>query len=310
MMDALRRLAAHLRWADQRVLAALRRTAAPPARARELYLHVLGAEEVWLARIEGRPPLAAVWPELSLEDAGALAARTHDALDRLIAGLDAAGLAREVAYTNSAGQAFRTPVGEILLHVCLHGVNHRGQISQLLRQAGADPVPTDYIEFVRGVPAATRQPAGRLEAIWVKRVRRGPMDPVAEAELKAGQGIVGNADQGGKRQVTLLEREVWEALMREVGATADPSARRANLLVSGLRLRDTRGRVLRIGGTPVRIWGETRPCDLLEETAAGLREAMKRDWGGGAFGEVLEDGAIRVGDPVGWDDGPTTKEPA
>jgi hypothetical protein len=53
---------------------------------------------------------------------------------------------------------------------------------------------------------------GRLEAIWVKRLRRGPMDPASHARLAAGRGIAGNANQGGRRQVTLLEREVWDAM--------------------------------------------------------------------------------------------------
>ncbi len=38
--------------------------------------------------------------------------------------------------------------------------------------------------------------AGRIEAIWVKRAHRGPMDPVPSAVLVAGRGVVGNADQG------------------------------------------------------------------------------------------------------------------
>jgi hypothetical protein len=38
---------------------------------------------------------------------------------------------------------------------------------------------------------------GRLEAIWLKRTRRGPMDTVERAVLKAQQGLVGNTDQGG-----------------------------------------------------------------------------------------------------------------
>ena len=141
---------------------------------------------------------------------------------------------------------------------------------------------------------------GKLEAIWLKRMKRGPMDPVAEATLKAGRGLVGNADQGGKRQVTLIEQEVWQALMAGLEASLDPSTRRANLLLSGVRLADSRGRILQIGDCSIRIYGETKPCEQMDEAWSGLREAMKQDWAGGAFGEVLNDGQISIGAPVRW----------
>ena len=62
---------------------------------------------------------------------------------------------------------------------------------------------------------------GRLEAIWVKRAHRGPMDPVQEAELDVERGLVGSVDCSRRRQVTLLERESWERLMRDLHATVD-----------------------------------------------------------------------------------------
>lgn len=142
---------------------------------------------------------------------------------------------------------------------------------------------------------------GRLEAIWIKRMKRGPMDRAEVAHLVTGRGIRGNANQGGKRQVTIIEREVWERLMSELGAALPPSRRRANMMVTGLSLAGMRGRVLRVGGARVRIYGETKPCEQMDEALPGLQAAMRPNWGGGAFGEVLTDGDIRVGDPVSFE---------
>lgn len=127
------------------------------------------------------------------------------------------------------------------------------------------------------------------------------MDRVERAALFAGRGIEGNANQGGRRQVTILEKEVWDRRLAELGASLDASARRANLLVSGVALENARGRTLVIGAVRVRINGETKPCNLMDEIQPGLRAALYRGWGGGAFGEVLEDGEIFVGDRVAFE---------
>ena len=142
---------------------------------------------------------------------------------------------------------------------------------------------------------------GRLIAIFVKRAHGGKMDAQLTAMLEVGHGLVGNANRGGRRQVTIVSQERWHELMRQVGASLGPEARRANIVVAGIDLANSRGRTLRIGGCRLAIGGETRPCEQMEEAASGLQAAMTTRWGGGAFAQVLTGGPIAVGDPVAWE---------
>src|SRR5258706_787585 len=126
------------------------------------------------------------------------------------------------------------------------------------------------------------------------------MDSTATAALDHN-GLVGNANRGGFRAITLFSSERWNQPTDEVGAALAPEARRANLLLSGIDLENSRGKTLRIGPCHVRIGGETRPCELMDEAAPGLQVAMRSRWGGGAYATVITGGQIAVGDVVAWD---------
>ena len=152
----LRKLIDHLRWADARILEALRTASEPSAAALELYRHILGAEHVWLARLHGEPAQYAVWPELTIEECASLA---EENFERLADYVERFGgdLQRGIVYRNSAGHSFESSIEDILLHVAMHGQYHRGQINSLLRQQKEMPAAVDYIAWVRGAAAATRQ---------------------------------------------------------------------------------------------------------------------------------------------------------
>lgn len=47
----------------------------------------------------------------------------------------------------------RTPLGEILTHVSLHGSHHRGQIARRVREIGGEPHDVDFVQFVREHPS-------------------------------------------------------------------------------------------------------------------------------------------------------------
>ena len=143
---------------------------------------------------------------------------------------------------------------------------------------------------------------GKIEQIWIKRFHRGPMDPVTHGTLVAGQGLLDSANQGGRRQVTLIARERWNLAVQSMGIHIDPILRRANVLVAGIDLENTRTRILQVGGCRLLIRGETRPCERMDEAVPGLQNALDAHWGGGVFAEILRGAEITVGDNVTWED--------
>jgi uncharacterized damage-inducible protein DinB len=156
-MTIMSRLIAHLAWADQLVLESLERATEPTPDTLELLAHVLGAEHVWMSRLLGRPVEFAVWPTLSKAECARLLERNRRELTEYVTARTEQGLDEEVTYVNSAGRQFTSRADDMLLQICTHGAYHRGQIARALRIAGQEPNPTDFIAFIRGAPAATRQ---------------------------------------------------------------------------------------------------------------------------------------------------------
>ncbi|MEO5798694.1 MAG: DinB family protein [Gemmatimonadales bacterium] len=143
----LPRLIDHLIWADDRVADSLATLSVPDPALLKIYSHVLGAEAIWIARITGIPSEIAVFPEFDLPTCREVAARNHVSLKAIP--LTEAGRARTLTYTNQRGETYTNSVDEILHHVCMHGMHHRGQVIRGVRQGGGTPIGTDFITFVR-----------------------------------------------------------------------------------------------------------------------------------------------------------------
>lgn len=156
MITALHQLWAHSVWADRKIWQVLQDANVPAPALRE-FAHILGAQEVWLSRLEGRPSAEAVWPDPNRASMGARLNENIKGMNRFIAGLDDSALATMVHYTNTAGEPFVTPMQEILFHMMLHSQYHRGKVNQELAVAGLPVAPVDFIAYVRGAPAATQR---------------------------------------------------------------------------------------------------------------------------------------------------------
>lgn len=135
-------------WANGQTLASLRE-GTPPAKAVRWMAHIVGAGEVWLARLLGETPPLPVWPDLDLDGCAAGVARLGDRWTRYLEGLATEDLDQAVTYRNSRGENWTSTVSDILTHVTIHGAYHRAQIAAAVRESGGQPAYTDFIQAAR-----------------------------------------------------------------------------------------------------------------------------------------------------------------
>ncbi len=114
---------------------------------RDTLAHLVGAEWLWLERWRGRSPRAM----LGAEEFPALAAVeerwrvVERGVREYLAQLSEGALTRPFTYTNLKGEMWTYPLWRTLLHVVNHQTYHRGQITTLLRQLGAQPAAIDFL---------------------------------------------------------------------------------------------------------------------------------------------------------------------
>ena len=150
--------------------------------------------------------------------------------------------------------------------------------------------------------------AGRIVAIYVAPDEGKPMEERNEVQALAGTGLEGDryAQVAGKFSgqakyrklaVTLIEREAVEAAREEYGVELDESETRRNLVTEGVPVNHLVGREFTVGGVRMRGDELAEPCTYLESlTRDGVRQSLIHR--GGLRAEILDDGAIHVGDAV------------
>jgi uncharacterized damage-inducible protein DinB len=149
LLERLGRELLYNAWANREVLRWLEAAQAVPQRAAAVVAHIVGAEWLWLRRLGHSCPIVPVWPELSLAQCGEQLELLARAWKSCLEGLTAAGLEREIRYTNTKGEDRCNTTADVLSHVALHSSYHRGQIASLLRQAGEPAAYSDFIEWAR-----------------------------------------------------------------------------------------------------------------------------------------------------------------
>ena len=112
--------------------------------------HILAAEWIWLKRCQGVSPKALLDPKdfPTLESLREKWAELEQGQEQLLSEETDESLARIIAYTNSKGEQWAYPLGQIMQHVVNHSSYHRGQVIGMLRQLGAEVVMTDFLAYI------------------------------------------------------------------------------------------------------------------------------------------------------------------
>ncbi len=158
-----RRIRQQADWANQRALAMLQQLPEAAPQLWRLAGHLLITEQIYLERMRGRNPWPQdFWPELEAAALLPLARANQAGYAEFLAEQAAADFDKVVSYRNSRGAVHHTSTADLFLHVALHGSYHRGQLALAVRQAGSEPVNTDFITFAReGHEPAAGSPSGR-----------------------------------------------------------------------------------------------------------------------------------------------------
>jgi uncharacterized damage-inducible protein DinB len=147
-------------WANRRSLAAAENLKAEEFikplgssfnSVRDTLAHIYGAEWIWLERFQGRSP-AALPNVTEFQELPSLRERWLEQEQRLLTfvrGVTQSDLDSEMEYKTLKFGVFRNPLWQSMQHVVNHGTYHRGQVTTMLRQLGAEPILTDLMHFYR-----------------------------------------------------------------------------------------------------------------------------------------------------------------
>ena len=147
-------------WADRRVLEAASALSAEQftkplsssfSSVRDTLGHIYGVEWLWLERFQGRSP-SAIPDAKEFEHIEQLKTRWVEfepVLLNFVRGLTQQDLDRVMEYKTMKFGVYSNALWQSMLHLVNHGGYHRGQVTTMLRQLGAQPILTDLMHFYR-----------------------------------------------------------------------------------------------------------------------------------------------------------------
>jgi uncharacterized damage-inducible protein DinB len=158
MLETIRLLYDYTPWADTKALEAASKLSPEQwtkdlgnslKSVRDTVVHIASAQWIWFQRWKGESPKA-MWTATDYPTPASLRERwepqTRD-LMAFVAEQTEASLAAPLSYRNLKGEPATFPLGQLMLHAVNHSTYHRGQVTTLLRQLGAQPVSTDLVLY-------------------------------------------------------------------------------------------------------------------------------------------------------------------
>jgi uncharacterized damage-inducible protein DinB len=133
---------------------------------RRLLDHVQAVDEIFSHNLEAHPHGHLAPRSVELPPFDALASKARSTADWYVDYADAL-LPEEVdeaiAFSFSNGEPGRMTRGEMLLHVVMHAVGHRGQAALLLQKNGIQPWPDRMTDFLKAEDASPERQASLAE---------------------------------------------------------------------------------------------------------------------------------------------------
>ena len=148
-------------WARDRLLDAVDRLSPDEFRrdlgssfgsVRDTLVHTMSAEWVWCSRWEGQGPSVHLAAEdfETIQDIRARWEAEEQRVRDFVRRLGTDGVSRVIEYAPFGEGSMREVFWKMLQHVVNHGSYHRGQVTTMLRQLGAEPPKSqDLITFYR-----------------------------------------------------------------------------------------------------------------------------------------------------------------
>ncbi len=148
--------------------------------------------------------------------------------------------------------------------------------------------------------------AGVVEKIFVTAQGGATMRSVEQVEAVVDGGLLGDRYQThvgyysgvDECEVTLIEGEALDDILRQTGIEVAHGEHRRNIVTRGIRLHDLMGKRFTIGDATLEYDRPRPPCRYVETiTEPGMTRALSGGRGGICV-RVVKAGLIRAGDPV------------